>query len=43
MLTNLVVTKTFFYLCTMKKDIIKIIIKGERKTTEIRIKVEKVK
>lgn len=27
MLTNLVVPKTFSYLCTMKKDIIKIIIK----------------
>ena len=27
MLTNLVVTKTFLYLCTMKKEIIKIIIK----------------
>lgn len=27
MLTNLVVTKTFFYLCTMKKEIVKIIIK----------------
>lgn len=27
MLTNLVVIKTFFYLCTMKKEIIKIIIK----------------
>lgn len=27
MLTNLVVTKTFHYLCTMKNDIIKIIIK----------------
>lgn len=27
MLTNLVVTKTFLYLCTMKTDIIKIIIK----------------
>lgn len=27
MLTNLVVTKTFFYLCTMKKEIIKFIIK----------------
>lgn len=27
MLTNLVVTKTFPYLCTMNKDIIKIIIK----------------
>nr|QJB21584.1 MAG: hypothetical protein [Microvirus sp.] len=27
MLTNLVVSKTFFYLCTMKKEIIKIIIK----------------
>lgn len=27
MLTNLVVSKTFSYLCTMKKDIIKIIIK----------------
>jgi hypothetical protein len=27
MLTDLVVMKTFFYLCTMKKDIVKIIIK----------------
>lgn len=27
MLTNLVVTKTFLYLCAMKKEIIKIIIK----------------
>lgn len=27
MLTNLVVTKLFLYLCTMKKEIIKIIIK----------------
>ncbi len=27
MLTNLVVTKTFLYLCTMKKEIVKIIIK----------------
>ena len=27
MLTNLAVTKTFCYLCTMKKDIVKIIIK----------------
>ena len=27
MLTNLVVTKTFVYLCAMKKEIIKIIIK----------------
>lgn len=27
MLTNLVVTKTFLYLCTMKKEIIKIIVK----------------
>lgn len=27
MLTNLVVTKTFIYLCTMKKDIVQIIIK----------------
>lgn len=27
MLTNLVVSKTFSYLCTMKKEIIKIIIK----------------
>lgn len=27
MLTNLVVIKTFFYLCSMKKEIIKIIIK----------------
>ena len=27
MLTNLVVTKSFSYLCTMKKEIIKIIIK----------------
>lgn len=27
MLKNLVVTKTFFYLCNMKNDIIKIIIK----------------
>ena len=27
MLTNLVVTKLFLYLCTMKKDILKIIIK----------------
>lgn len=27
MLTNLVVTKTFHYLCTMKKEIVKIIIK----------------
>lgn len=27
MLTNLAVTKTFFYLCTMKKEIVKIIIK----------------
>lgn len=27
MLTNLVVTKTFFYLCTMKKEIVQIIIK----------------
>jgi len=27
MLTNLVVTKTFFYLCTMKKELVKIIIK----------------
>ena len=27
MLTNLVVSKTFLYLCTMKKDILKIIIK----------------
>lgn len=27
MLTNLVVTKTFPYLCTMKKDIVKFIIK----------------
>ena len=27
MLTNLVVTKTFFYLCAMKKEIVKIIIK----------------
>lgn len=27
MLTNLVVPKTFLYLCTMKKEIIKIIIK----------------
>lgn len=27
MLTNLVVTKTFSYLCTMKKEIVKIIIK----------------
>lgn len=27
MLTNLVVSKTFFYLCTMKKEIVKIIIK----------------
>lgn len=27
MLTNLVVTKTFFYLCIMKKEIVKIIIK----------------
>lgn len=27
MLTNLVVTKTFPYLCTMKKEIVKIIIK----------------
>jgi hypothetical protein len=27
MLTNLVVSKTFFYLCTMKMDIVKIIIK----------------
>lgn len=27
MLTNLVVTKFFLYLCTMKKEIIKIIIK----------------
>lgn len=26
MLTNLVVTKTFFYLCTMKKEIVKIIL-----------------
>ena len=26
MLTNLVVTKTFLYLCTMKKEIVKIII-----------------
>lgn len=27
MLTNLVVTKTFLYICTMNKEIIKIIIK----------------
>lgn len=27
MLTNLVVIKTFFYLCNMKKEIVKIIIK----------------
>lgn len=27
MLTNLVVTKSFSYLCTMKKEIVKIIIK----------------
>ena len=27
MLTNLVVTKTFLYLCTMKNEIVKIIIK----------------
>lgn len=27
MLTNLEVTKSFFYLCTMKKEIVKIIIK----------------
>ena len=27
MLTNLVVTKTFLYLCTMKKEIVQIIIK----------------
>lgn len=27
MLTNLVVSKTFSYICTMKKDIVKIIIK----------------
>lgn len=27
MLTNLVVPKIFFYLCTMKKEIVKIIIK----------------
>lgn len=27
MLTNLVVSKTFYYLCTMKKEIVKFIIK----------------